>query len=104
MEEMLAAGAPVSAHWVADRQSGPLLLRFGTEEQRQRILPGIVRGQLAFAIAMSQPDSGSELASIRTRATKTGGADTVNATQRWPSNGQLSRYRLTPFRTNMVPH
>src|SRR5437016_1030651 len=45
MEEMLAAGAPVSAHWVADRQSGPLLLRFGTEEQRQRILPGIVRAE-----------------------------------------------------------
>src|SRR5690349_10269269 len=68
MEEMLAAGAPVSAHWVADRQSGPLLIRFGTEAQRQKILPRIVAGELAFAIGMSEPDSGSDLASIRTRA------------------------------------
>ena len=44
LEETVAAGAPVSAHWVADRQSGPLLLRFGTEAQRQRFLPGICRG------------------------------------------------------------
>ena len=70
---MLAAGAPVSAHWVADRQSGPLLLRFGTEEQRQRFLPRIARGELAFAIGMSEPDSGSDLASIRTRAEQVAG-------------------------------
>src|SRR5499433_4437252 len=56
-EEMLVAGAPVAAHWIADRQSGPLLLRFGTEEQRQRFLPRIARGELAFAIGMSEPDS-----------------------------------------------
>ena len=62
LEEMLAAGAPVSAHWIADRQSGPMLLRFGTEEQRQRFLPRIARGELAFAIGMSEPDSGSDLA------------------------------------------
>src|SRR3989442_466642 len=54
LEEMLAAGAPVSAHWVADRQSGPLLLRFGTEAQRARFLPAIARGELAFAIGMSE--------------------------------------------------
>src|SRR3990167_6420622 len=67
-EEMLAAGAPVGAHWIAARQSGPLLLRFGTEAQRERFLPAITRGELAFAIGMSEPDSGSDLASIRTRA------------------------------------
>ena len=70
LEEMLAAGAPVGAHWVADRQSGPMLLRFGTEAQRERFLPAIVRGELAFAIGMSEPDSGSDLASIRTRAAR----------------------------------
>jgi alkylation response protein AidB-like acyl-CoA dehydrogenase len=103
MEEMLAAGAPVSAHWVADRQSGPLLLRFGTEEQRQRILPGIVSGELAFAIGMSEPDSGSDLASIRTRATKTDGGYLVNGTKVWTSNAHLSDYVIALFRTQVVP-
>src|SRR5438067_12698797 len=103
MEEMLAAGAPVSAHWVADRQSGPLLLRFGTEEQRQRILPGIVRGELAFAIGMSEPYSGSDLASIRTRATKTDGGYLVNGTKVWTSNAHLSDYAISLFRTQVVP-
>ena len=67
-EELLAAGAPVGAHWIADRQSAPLLLRYGTEEQRLAFLPGIARGEVFFCIGMSEPDSGSDLASIRTRA------------------------------------
>lgn len=103
LEEMLAAGAPVSAHWVADRQSGPLLLRFGTEAQRQKILPGIVRGELAFAIGMSEPDSGSDLASIRTRAAKVDGGYVVNGTKVWTSNAHLSDYLIALFRTQVVP-
>ena len=102
MEEMLAAGAPVSAHWVADRQSGPLLLRFGTEAQREKILPAIVRGELAFAIGMSEPDSGSDLASIRTRATRTDGGYLVNGTKVWTSNAHLSDYAISLFRTQVV--
>jgi alkylation response protein AidB-like acyl-CoA dehydrogenase len=103
LEEMLAAGAPVSAHWVADRQSGPLLLRFGTEAQREKILPGIVRGELAFAIGMSEPDSGSDLASIRTRASKVDGGYLVNGTKVWTSNAHLSDYLIALFRTQVVP-
>jgi alkylation response protein AidB-like acyl-CoA dehydrogenase len=103
MEEMLAAGAPVSAHWVADRQSGPLLLRFGTEAQREKILPAIVRGELAFAIGMSEPDSGSDLASIRTRATKTDGGYLITGTKVWTSNAHLSDYAIALFRTQVVP-
>ena len=103
MEEMLAAGAPVSAHWVADRQSGPLLLRFGTEAQREKILPAIVRGELAFAIGMSEPDSGSDLASIRTRATRADGGYLVNGTKVWTSNAHLSDYAISLFRTQVVP-
>src|SRR6266581_228356 len=103
MEEMLAAGAPVSAHWVADRQSGPLLLRFGTEEQRQRFLPRIARGELAFAIGMSEPDSGSDLASIRTRAERVSGGYKVNGTKVWTSNAHLSDYMIALFRTRVVP-
>ena len=90
LEESLAAGAPTSAHWVADRQSGPLLLRFGTEAQRERFLPRIAKGELAFAIGMSEPDSGSDLASIRTRAERVEGGFRVNGTKIWTSNAHLS--------------
>src|SRR5438128_523203 len=103
LEECLSAGAPVSAHWVADRQSGPLLLRFGTEEQRQRFLPRIARGELAFAIGMSEPDSGSDLASIRTRAERVAGGYRVNGTKVWTSNAHKSDYMIALFRTRNVP-
>ncbi len=103
LEEMLAAGAPVSAHWVADRQSGPLLLRFGTEAQRQRFLPAIARGELAFAIGMSEPDSGSDLASIRTRAERAPGGYRVNGTKVWTSNVHRSDYMIALFRTHHDP-
>jgi alkylation response protein AidB-like acyl-CoA dehydrogenase len=103
LEELLAAGAPVSAHWIADRQSGPLLLRFGTEAQRQRFLPAIARGELSFAIGMSEPDSGSDLASIRTRATAVDGGYRVNGTKVWTSNAHLAHYAVALFRTAVVP-
>ena len=67
-EELLGNSAPAGAHWVADRQSGPLLLRFGNEEQREAILPRITKGECYFSIGMSEPDSGSDLASVRTSA------------------------------------
>jgi len=67
-EELLAAGAPVRAHWVPDRQTGPVLLRFGTEAQKLKYLPGIAKGECIFSIGLSEPDSGSDLASLRSRA------------------------------------
>lgn len=84
-EELLAAGAPVAAHWVADRQIGPSLLRFGTEEQRQKYLPGIAAGEVYFGIGMSEPDSGSDLASVRTRAEKVDGGWELTGTKVWTS-------------------
>jgi alkylation response protein AidB-like acyl-CoA dehydrogenase len=103
LEEMLAAGAPVSAHWVADRQSGPLLLRFGTEAQRERFLPRIARGELAFAIGMSEPDSGSDLASLRTRAERVAGGYKVNGTKVWTSNAHRADFMIALFRTHHDP-
>ncbi len=86
-EELLAAGAPVAAHWVADRQIGPSLLRFGTEEQRQRFLPGIARGEVYFGIGMSEPDAGSDLAGVRTRADRVAGGWVLTGTKVWTSGG-----------------
>jgi acyl-CoA dehydrogenase len=85
IEELLAAGAPVAAHWIADRQIGPSLLRFGTEEQKQRFLPRIAAGECYFGIGMSEPDSGSDLASVRTRATRVDGGWSVSGTKVWTS-------------------
>jgi alkylation response protein AidB-like acyl-CoA dehydrogenase len=98
-EEVLAAGAPVAAHWVADRQSGPLLLKFGTEEQRQRVLPGIARGETYFAIGMSEPDSGSDLASVRVRAVRTNDGWRVSGTKLWSSSAHRAHYMIALFRT-----
>src|SRR5439155_1708508 len=103
LEEMLAAGAPVSAHWIADRQSGPLLLRFGTEAQRQKFLPAIARGELSFAIGMSEPDAGSDLASLRTRAERVDGGYRVNGNKVWTSNAHLADYMIATFRTHHDP-
>ena len=71
VEELLARGAPVSAHWIAERQSAPMLLRYGSEEQKRAIVPGVCRGEIFFCIGMSEPQAGSDLASVRTRATRT---------------------------------
>src|SRR5687767_4528708 len=103
LEEMLASGAPVSAHWVADRQSAPTILRFGTEEQKRKFLPAIARGELSFAIGMSEPDSGSDLASLRTRAEKVPGGYKVNGTKVWTSNAHKSQYMIATFRTASDP-
>jgi alkylation response protein AidB-like acyl-CoA dehydrogenase len=84
-EELLAAGAPVAAHWVADRQIGPTLMRFGTEEQRQRYLPRIAAGECYFGIGMSEPDAGSDLAAVRTRAERVDGGWELTGTKVWTS-------------------
>ncbi|MFT5562597.1 MAG: acyl-CoA dehydrogenase [Litorivivens sp.] len=98
-EELLAAGAPVSTHWIADRQSGPLLLKFGTEAQRQKFLPPITRGESFFSIGMSEPDTGSDLASIRTSAVKVEGGWSVNGSKIWTSGAHMNHYMVALVRT-----
>ncbi|HIG62114.1 MAG TPA: acyl-CoA dehydrogenase [Gammaproteobacteria bacterium] len=98
-EELLAAGAPVGCHWIADRQSGPLLLKFGTEAQRQRFLPAIVGGDCFFSIGMSEPDTGSDLASIRTSAVRVDGGWRLNGSKIWTSGAHLNHYMVTLVRT-----
>ncbi len=102
LEEMLAAGAPVAAHWIADRQSGPLLLKYGTEEQRHEILPGICRGEVYFCIGMSEPDSGSDLASVRTRAEPDDGGWRINGTKLWTSGAAGAHYMIALIRTSVA--
>ncbi|HEV7393226.1 MAG TPA: acyl-CoA dehydrogenase family protein [Burkholderiales bacterium] len=84
-EELLAAGAPVRAHWLADRQFGPLLLAAGSEDQKRTYLPKIAAGECYVCVGMSEPDSGSDLASIRTKATKVEGGWRVSGRKVWTS-------------------
>ncbi len=99
-EELLVAGAPVASHWIADRQSGPLILNFGTEEQRRFYIPKICRGEAFFCIGMSEPSSGSDLASIRTRATKTAQGWLLNGSKIWTTNAHGCHYMIALVRTS----
>jgi alkylation response protein AidB-like acyl-CoA dehydrogenase len=98
-EELLAAGAPVGAHWIADRQSGPQILRFGTPEQKREFLPGIAAGTLFFAIGMSEPDAGSDLAAVRTRAVRADSGWRLDGAKIWTSHAHCSHYLIALVRT-----
>jgi alkylation response protein AidB-like acyl-CoA dehydrogenase len=99
LEELLAAGAPVGMHWIADRQSGPLLLRYGTEAQRRRFLPGIARGEVYACIGMSEPGAGSDLASVRTRGVRTADVWRINGQKLWTTNAHNAQFMIALVRT-----
>lgn len=99
-EELLASGAPVAAHWIADRQVGPGLMSYGTEEQRQRILPGIAAGRYFSAIGMSEPQAGSDLAASAARATRTDGGWVLSGTKVWTSGAHLAHQIVVLVRTS----
>ena len=98
-EEMLAAGAPLGSHWIADRQSGPQILRNAAESLRQDILPRIAAGECTFAIGMSEPDSGSDLSSIRTSAAPAEGGWRLNGRKVWTTNAHEADYMIVLCRT-----
>lgn len=99
LEELLAAGAPAGLHWIADRQTGALLVRYGTESQRQKYLPGMARGEIYACIGLSEPNSGSDLASVRTSARRTPEGWRVNGQKVWTSGAHKSHAALTLLRT-----
>jgi len=103
VEELLAAGAPVGAHWIADRQSGPLILKYGTESQKRFHLPRICRGESFFCIGMSEPQSGSDLASVRTRAERIDGGWRLSGQKLWTTHAPRSHYMIALVRTSGTP-
>jgi len=100
VEELLCAGAPVAAHWMADRQSAPLILHYGTEVQKQFYLPRICRGEALFCIGMSEPGAGSDLASVRTRAARYQKGWLLNGQKIWSTNAMHSDYMIALVRTS----
>jgi alkylation response protein AidB-like acyl-CoA dehydrogenase len=101
-EELLAAGAPVAAHWIADRQVAPGLLAYGSEEQRQRLLPRIAAGRYFSAIGMSEPQAGSDLAAAAAKATRTDGGWVLSGTKVWTSGAHLAHQIVVLARTSPV--
>ncbi|WP_396898557.1 acyl-CoA dehydrogenase family protein [Mycolicibacterium sp.] len=101
-EELLAAGAPVGAHWIADRQIVPSLLKYGTEVQKRKFLPAIAKGECYFGIGMSEPDSGSDLASVRTKAEQVDGGWHVSGAKVWTSGAHLAHAFICLARTAPV--
>jgi alkylation response protein AidB-like acyl-CoA dehydrogenase len=99
-EELIAAGAPIAAVWFADRQMGPTLINFGTPDQQQEFLPGILSGETTWCIGMSEPDSGSDLASLTTSAERDGDDFVINGQKIWTSFGESADYCYLICRTD----
>ena len=99
-EEFRVANAPTGAHFTADRQSGPILLRYAPEHVKNDVLPRITRGECCFCIGMSEPNSGSDLFAASTRATPAKGGYLVNGTKLWTSNAHNADYMIGLFRTS----
>ena len=105
-EEMIKAGAPIAASWFADRQMGPALLAYGTPDQQAAFLPGIVAGETTWCIGMSEPNAGSDLASLKTSAERQGDVFVINGQKIWTSFGAVSDYCYLICRTSQdgPPH
>lgn len=104
VEELLARGAPIGYHWIADRQFGPGIAANGTEQQKRELLPGIAAGEFSFAIGMSEPDAGSDLASVRTRAEQVDGGWRINGTKIWTTGAYTATHIVALLRTSEDRH
>lgn len=100
LEELLAAGAPMGAHWASDRQMGPSLIRNSPDKLAPKIVPEIIRGEAYICIGMSEPDAGSDLAAIRTKAIKVDGGWKINGRKVWTSGAHLAHYMVALVRTS----
>ena len=97
-EEMVLNRVP-RIHHTAERQMGPSIIAYGTEEQKSYYLPRITRGEIGFAIGYSEPGSGSDLASLEMRAGEDGDDYVINGTKLWGGTKEMD-YHWLAVRTN----
>jgi len=98
-EEYRIVSAPTSSYSTGDRQSGPVIMKYATEEVKRDIIPRIISGELTFCIGLSEPNSGSDLFAANVRAKKVDGGYLVNGTKIWTSNAHHAHYMIGLFRT-----
>jgi alkylation response protein AidB-like acyl-CoA dehydrogenase len=105
-EAMISAGAPIAASWIGDRQIGPTLVRYGSRELIDRFVPGIVAGTDTWCLGLSEPDAGSDLASVRTAARVDGEEWIVDGAKVWTSGAAEGDYLYVIARTDpeAAPH
>ncbi|MCH7554051.1 MAG: acyl-CoA dehydrogenase family protein [Chloroflexi bacterium] len=99
-EEMSSNRAPCGYHLPAERQMGPSILQFGTDEQKAFFIPKIIAGEMGFAIGYTEPNTGSDLAGLMTSARKDGDDYVVNGQKMWAGGAQFVDYLWTAVRTN----
>ncbi len=99
-EELIVAGAPIAAMWFADRQMGPSLIAYGRPDQQQAFLPGMLSGDDTWCIGMSEPNAGSDLASLSTQAIRDGDEFVINGQKMWTSFGAVADYCYVICRTS----
>jgi len=99
-EEMLRYGAPAGCHWFADRQIGGSILDYGTEEQKKEFLPMILRGEARVGLGMSEPEAGSDLASLKTRAIEDGDGYIIDGQKVWTSGANQMNWIYLVARTD----
>jgi len=100
-EEMLRYGAPAACHWFADRQIGGSILKYGSQEQKTEFLPKIMKGEMYVGLGMSEPEAGSDLASLKTRATEENDCYLVNGQKTWTSGAWFTNYIYLLARTDV---
>jgi len=99
-EEMLRYGAPAGCHWFADRQIGGSILEYGTDEQKREFLPMILRGEARVGLGMSEPEAGSDLASLKTRAIEDGDGYIIDGQKVWTSGANQMNWIYLVARTD----
>ena len=99
-EALIATGAPLGRTWIGDRQIGPTLLTYGTDEQRRRLLPDLVAGRVSWSLGLSEPDAGSDLASVRTSARRVKDRWVIDGAKVWTSGALQAEWCYLVARTD----
>lgn len=101
VEEMLKAQAPIAFHFMADRQVGPALIHFGSDELKGEFLPKIINGEISFCLCFSEPNAGSDMVAVKTTAVEEGDSYVLNGQKVWTTNAHQADFCWVLAKTNL---